>query len=206
MQLRFPTGLSGEDYVKCEAWRDARLERCPRHPGGGCGFRRHGTYVRKWPRGVRVPRWYCRKAHETFSLLADCLAARLSGTLAEVEQVVMAVEQARSLQAAADVLRVHIELPGAMRWTQRRVRAVHAGLSALRGVMPERFGARPAILTAFCEALKVAPVLSRLRAIAADYLAHLPTPLGFHHRGVDSGKRTLAVQQPLGPDPPGAHR
>jgi hypothetical protein len=35
-----------------------------------------------------VARWYCRKAHQTFSLLPDCLAARLSGALVEVETVV----------------------------------------------------------------------------------------------------------------------
>ena len=125
VQLRFPTGYTGEDYVSCQGWREARLERCPRHPGGGCGFRRHGTYARKSPPDTRVPRWYCRKAHETFSLLPDCLAARLPDTLIGVEAVVRAVEQASSLQAAADGLRPDIELPGAMRWTRRRVRAVH---------------------------------------------------------------------------------
>lgn len=144
MQLRFPTGLAGEDYVKCQGWVDARLQRCPRHPGGGCGFRRHGTYVRKRPHGARVARWYCQQAHETFSLLPDCLAARLPGTLAEVERTVVVVEQAPSLEAAADGLRPDIELPGAVRWTRRRKRAAHAGVNVLRGLMPHTFA--PAVV------------------------------------------------------------
>ena len=48
----------------------------------------HGTYARKTPRGTQIARWYCPESHMTFSLLPDCLAARLPGTLDEVEQVV----------------------------------------------------------------------------------------------------------------------
>jgi hypothetical protein len=64
-------------------------------PNGGCGFARHGTYyARGTPPGTEIARWYCLTGHCTFSLLPDCLAARLPGTLAEVESVVRAVEQA----------------------------------------------------------------------------------------------------------------
>ena len=59
MQLRYETGLTGEQYVTARAWREARLERCPKHPHGGCSLARHGTYERKTPQGVRVARWYC---------------------------------------------------------------------------------------------------------------------------------------------------
>ncbi|MDE0442808.1 MAG: hypothetical protein OXL38_11875, partial [Gammaproteobacteria bacterium] len=76
------TGLSGEQYVKAQGWRHATLARCPNHPGGGCSLARHGTYARKTPPGTRVARWYCPESHTTFSLLPDCLAARLPGTLA----------------------------------------------------------------------------------------------------------------------------
>lgn len=44
-----------------------------------------------------APGWsagYCPTGHYTFSLLPDSLAARLSGTLAEVEAVVRAAEEA----------------------------------------------------------------------------------------------------------------
>ena len=77
-----PNGLTGEQYViSGEAWREARLGRCPNHPGGRCSFARHGVYERKTPTGTLIARWYCRESHQTFSLLPDCLAARLPGTL-----------------------------------------------------------------------------------------------------------------------------
>ena len=79
--------MSCGSRVRAQAWRDASLERCPNHPHGGCSFARHGTYARKTPRGTRIARWYCPESHTTFSLLPDCLAARLPGTLDEVEQV-----------------------------------------------------------------------------------------------------------------------
>ena len=81
LQLRYDTGLTGEEYVKAEAWRDARLERCPNHPHGGCSVASHGTYGRKTPPGAKVPRWYCPQSHTTISMLADCLhgIARAAG-------------------------------------------------------------------------------------------------------------------------------
>ena len=70
-------GLTGEQYVTARAWRDARLERCPNHPRGGCSLARHGTYERKTP-------WVCgslagtaRQSHTTFSLLPNCLKQHL---------------------------------------------------------------------------------------------------------------------------------
>ena len=87
-----------------------------------------------------MSRWYCRDAHVTFSLLPDCLAARLGGSLDEAEQIVLEVERSRSLEAAAAVVRPDIELPGAMRWVRRRVLGVRAALLALVTLMPGRFG------------------------------------------------------------------
>lgn len=202
MQLRFDTGLTSEEYVSREAWREARLERCPLHPGGGCGLARHGTYERMSPPGARVARWRCPQGHCTFSLLPDCLAARLPGALAEAEAVTLAVEQAPSLEAAADRLRPDIELPGAMRWTRRRMHRVHTALHVLRGVAPERFAGWPATVSAWRAGLGVEPVLPALRAIAADVLHELPAPLGFSYRHVRGGESHRASQHPMGPDPP----
>ena len=202
MQLRYHSGHTSETYVSQEGWREASLARCPRHRGGGCGFARHGTYRRKSPPGTRIARWYCPTAHQTFSLLPDCLAARLPGALAEVEQVVRAVEQAPSLESAADRLRPDIELPGAVRWTRRRVRAVHRSLTALRGLYPQTFAAVPATLSAFGEALGVEAVLVTLRAMAAPVLAMLPAPLGLRPRADAHGKARSGDQHPTGPDPP----
>lgn len=206
MQLRFATGLTSEEYVSREAWREATLPRCPLHPSGGCGFARHGTYERVRPRGIRVARWYCKRGHRTFSLLPDCLSARLSGTLAELEVVLVAVEQAPSLEAAADRLRPDIELPGAIRWTRRRVQGVRAALTTLRGLIPERFAACPATVGAFRARLGVEPVLARVRAIAAAHLGALPAPLGLRPRRRQGGEAHRRRQQRTGPDPPGRAR
>ncbi|MGI9304505.1 MAG: hypothetical protein ACR2RB_17640, partial [Gammaproteobacteria bacterium] len=102
MQLRHKTSLTSEQYVNRKAWCKASLARCPVHRQGGCGFARHGTYERVRPAGTRIARWYCRASHQTFSLLPDCLAARCSGSLAEVEAAVDVAERAGTLAAAAD--------------------------------------------------------------------------------------------------------
>ena len=99
VQLRYETGLTDAEYVTREAWRVARLVRCPLHARGGCGFARHGTYERMSPPGTHIARWYCPQGHRTFSLLPDHLAARFAGTLPEIEQVVTAAERASSVQA-----------------------------------------------------------------------------------------------------------
>ena len=138
MQLRYETGLTGEQYVRAQAWRDATLKRCPNHPHGNCSLARHGTYTRKSPRGTHIARWYCPESHTTFSLLPDCLAARLPGELDEVEAVVAHAEHAPSLAAVANELRRDaVELPGAMRWVARRVRLVHHVLSIVIGLLPD---------------------------------------------------------------------
>ena len=106
VQLRFDTGLAGDECVTRELWRSAALEHCPLHPEGGCGFARHGLYERKSPSGTFIARWYCPRGHRTFSLLPDHLAARFPGTLAQIERVVEAADtRTASLQACADALR-----------------------------------------------------------------------------------------------------
>ncbi len=202
MQLRFETGLTSAQYVSRQAWREATLERCPLHPRGGCRFARHGTYERANPPGARVARWYCPQGHCTFSLLPDCLAARLPGTLEQVETVVVAVEQAASLEAAADHLRPEVELPGAIRWTRRRVQRVHSALHLLRGLEPERFAGWPATVGAWRARLGVAPVLAVLRERAADHLHVLPSPLGFQPPRRAGGESHRPGQHSIGPDPP----
>jgi hypothetical protein len=204
VQLRFACEHTGAEYVSQELWRDASLVRCPLHPHGGCGFARHGTYERVSPPGTRIARWYCPTGHRTFSLLPDCLAARLSGTLDEVEAVVRATEQATGLEAACQGMRLDIELPGALRWVRRRVQAVHTSLHLLKGLLPERFAALPASVTAFAERLGVATLLRALRHIAAAFLQRLPAPLGFAPRPSPVGGRDAARQHRAGADPPGA--
>jgi hypothetical protein len=204
VQLRFATGLTSESYVSRQAWREASLPGCPLHPKGGCGWARHGTYARVHPGGARVARWYCRAGHRTFSLLPDCLAARLPGTLAEVERVVATVEQAKSLEAAADTLRPDIELPGAVRWVRRRVKAVHGALITIVGLLPERFAGAVASVLGLRAHLGVTSVLPALRAIAAPFLPGVVPPLGLRPPPAGGGEHRRSSQQQPGPDPPRA--
>ena len=205
VQLRYETGLTGERYVTAGAWRRARLERCPNHPRGGCSLARHGTYERKTPPGTRVARWYCPESHTTFSLLPDCLAARLPGTLDALEAVVVAAEGARSLEAAANELRRDaVELPGAMRWVRRRVRLVHNVLARVIGLIPDRLAGCAATTGAVRERLKSDSALMKLRGLVAGQLRMLPAPLGFQPHGIGMGGRKPAFQHSMGPDPPPA--
>lgn len=203
VQLRYKTGLTGEQYVTAQGWRNATLVRCPHHPGGGCSLARHGTYPRKTPAGVRIARWYCPESHTTFSLLPDCLAARLPGTLAELEEAVATAERSPSVAAAAGRLRAsRSEPPGAMRWLRRRIQRVRRALSAVRGLMPERFAGCPPTILAFRDRLGTDAALVWLRELASPQLASLPTPLGYAHHTAAPGHPVLPSQQPMGHDPP----
>jgi len=202
VQLRFKTTFSSREYVTERAWRNAALERCPLHPDGGCSFARHGTYGRADPPGTRIPRWYCPEGHRTFSLLADCFASRLPGSLSDLERVVMEVEQAGSLEAAADGLRTDdISLPGAIRWTRRRVQGVHTVLQILLALLPECLcGCQPTV-SALRQWLGMQWVLPQVRAMAGGYLGVLPSPVGFASRRL-SANHGCQIQHEKGPDPP----
>ena len=194
VQLRDPSSLTSEAYVAERAWQKARLLHCPRHPQGGCGFARHGTYPRRTPTGMQITRYYCRAAHETFTLLPDCLASRFPGDLDVLERVVAHVDAARSIEAAADVLRPDIVLPSAVRWVRRRLTLVRATLLAVVTLLPDLFGGS-AQLGAVRTALDTDHALVTLRARAAALLPALPRPLGFvpHFRA------------PRAPGPPRPH-
>ena len=203
MQLRYPTRLTGEQYVDVRAWRDARLERCPNHPHGRCSFARHGTYTRKTPRGTRIARWYCPESHTTFSLLPDCLAAHLPDTLDALETVVDCAERASSIKAAATELRRDfIELPGALRWVQRRVQLVDRFLTAVGKSPPEQLDPFVSSVGALRTRLKTQRALTELRELVASRLSELPAPLGFPQKGFHSVSRKFDVQHKVGHDPP----
>ena len=104
VQLLWKYPLADERYVSESAWEHAILDVCPFHPDGGCGVEKLGSYPRVEPVGVRIPRWWCPKQRASVSLLPSFLAARLSGTLAAVQDIVAAVERAGSIAAAVDVV------------------------------------------------------------------------------------------------------
>jgi hypothetical protein len=150
---------------------------------------------------MRVARWYCADAHETFSLLPDCLAARLVGSLDEVEQVVVKVEGAASVEAAASALRPDIELPGALRWVRRRLGGVRTALLVLVTLLPERMGTRAELVAVRAE-LSSERALVALREIGAAQLSRLVRPLGFRPPRSERTQGEERVQHKTGPDPP----
>ena len=130
------------------------------------------------PTGMRITRYYCPTAHETFSLLPDGLASRFPGDLDALERVVAQVDAARSIEAAADVLRPDIVLPSAVRWVRRRLTLVRATLLAVVTLLPDLL-CGTAQLGAVRAALDTDHALVTLRARAAALLPALPRPLGF---------------------------
>jgi len=130
---------------------------------------------------MRIARYYCPTARETFSLLPDCLASHFPGELDAIEHVVATVETARSVEAAADVLRPDITLPSAVRWIRRRLTPIRAGLITVVTLCPGAL-AGDARLSAVRTALTTAAALVVLREHVADHLTALPTPLGFQPR------------------------
>ena len=203
MQIRYPTGLTGEQYVAAQLWRSAKLEQCPNHPHSACSFARHGTYMRKMPRGTRVARWYCPQSRTTFSLLPDCLAARLPGTLDALEAVVVHAERAASVAIAANVLRGDaVDLPGAIRWVRRRLRLVHHVLTVVADLLPEQLPLGVLDIGAVRARLGTDRALTELRRLIAPQLSVLPAPLGFRLQGIDAAGRNRVFQHEMGPDPP----
>jgi hypothetical protein len=209
MQLRFATNLTSEEYIRQRAWQEAMLECCPLHPQGGCGVRSHGSYGRKEPAGLRIPRFYCRRGQTTISLLPDFAAARMSGTLCGVERAVEHAELAPTLASAGRNLRSELsDERSAVRWLRRLVQAVHSALRALVTSLPELFGTAPRIV-ALRERLGKAAgrgVLTRLRALGERMLQRLRAPLGFLRLRRIGSDDEPELQHKAGPDPGGGRR
>ena len=117
--------------------------------------------------------------------------------------MVLTVEQARSLPAAAAHLRTDIELPGALRYLRRLCQAVHRALGIVRGLQPTRFAAVPLTLKGFADALGgCTSVLMALREQVSEHLAGLPTPLGFNPARPNAAQSLSGFQHRVGHDPP----
>jgi hypothetical protein len=148
---------------------------------------------------MRIARYYCPTARETFSLLPDCLASHVPGELDAIEHVVAIVETARSVEAAADILRPDITLASAVRWVRRRLTPVRRALLAVVTLLPDLFTS-DARLAAVRLALATPSALVALRTHAAAHLATLPTPLGFHPRPARRDAPLPTVPHRMGAD------
>lgn len=182
MQIRYPINLTVEEYIEQKAWEQAELNRCPFHPGGGCGYAKHGTYPRKIPDHCLVVRYYCPEAHQSISLLPDFFASRLPGTLDEVEHAVNIAEASSSQEEAAFTLRPEISLPSSLRWLRRRLKYVDEILTILTGLLLTECSPE---LNSYRNTYKTKKVLTGLRAIAGEYLQSLPPIIGFGPRSFD---------------------
>lgn len=151
---------------------------------------------------MRVARWYCRAARMTFSALPDCMAARLMGSLDQVEAAAVAVES-MGVEGAAEGLRPEVELPGVMRWVRRRRDGVRVALLALVTALPGQLGTLPEV-RAVRAVLDTERALVALREIGADYLPTLSYPLGFGRPRRRGAEREPKFQHETGPDPPPA--
>ena len=112
-------------------------------------------------------------------------------------------EQAPSLAAAANGLRRDaVELAGAMRWVERRVRLVHHVLSLVIGLLPDLLARCVAEVGAVRTRLETDTALRALRALTDAHLPVLPAPLGLHPHRLSTTNHLRARQHKRRPDPP----
>jgi hypothetical protein len=187
LQILDRKACAAEAYVAQRQWERIVLCSCPFHPEGGCGLERLGSYPRVQPAGARVARFWCPRERASVSVLPAFLAARLVGTLDDVEAVVDAVAAAGSVAQAAEGLHPAdapepLSYEAAIAKVGRRVRAVRAVLLAAITLLPERFAGLVPTLAAFRERLGVSRVLVTLRALSEPIIAALPVPLGVRRR------------------------
>jgi hypothetical protein len=187
MQILERKAVAADAYVAQRQWESTVLCSCPFHPDGGCGLERLGSYPRVQPAGARVARFWCPRERASVSVLPAFLAARMVGTLDQVEAVVDAVTASGGAAGAAEA--VHppdapepLSYEAAIASVRRRVRAVRAVLLAAITLLPAHFAGLMPTLAAFRERLGVVRVLVTLRTLAEPTIAALPVPLGVRRR------------------------
>ena len=129
-------------------------------------------------------------------MLPDFLAARLPGTLDEVENAVDATE-GTTIEEAAERLRPGIDLPGGLRWLRRRINHVQTALVIVVGLLLYNC---PPTLASLRKVLNTDRVLITLRKTAEKHLHALPPCLGFGPRQKGRWAKKTGLQQLMGPD------
>ena len=192
VQIIFKTDLSAEKYVSTTAWVDAKLEVCPKHPDGGCGYHRNGTYRRQAPRGIKgdfkVARYYCRKSQTTFSLLPQFMAAQTPGTLDEIENVAAARASDASFDAVEQQVRPEytIDRSASQHWMKRRCEWVEGFLKTFCTLLPDFFpdltGTDQFQIRKVRQVMGTDSVLVALRLHGSAHLQLLNAPVGLRCR------------------------
>jgi len=164
--------------------------------------------MRKVPGVAMVARCYCPRECVTVGLLPDFYASRLPGTLDALEEAVARVEDAKSVEQAAQEARPAeaqdaVTLATAVRWVRLRVQLVTATLSALLALCPGRFGSGAPTVGHFRAQLGTTRALVSLRGVAEAHLHALPMPLGLLGPPTRQSSGQLSQQSP-GPDGPPA--
>ena len=147
-----------------------------------------------------VPRFYCRKGRRTFSLLPEFLAARMTGTLEQVEAVVVAAHAGPTQEATATKLRPDIEPAGALRWMRRRTQPIAVACLAVATLYPKEFSP-PATLANMRRQKGAMALLQSMRKLAEPQLQSLPAPFGFRRRGLWRERSQNLLQHKPGADP-----
>ncbi len=182
MQLVYETTSSCRQYVSEKGWQNATVSSCPNH-GDSCGsFHRLGYYRRYTPYGdALIARYYCRASHRTFSLLPVFFAARMPGTLNELECVAAVMESGGSaLQAAAETRRHYrVEAAGMRRWANRRLTRVQLCLITVMTLLPAHFINCPVKVLAIRRHLDTDCALVKMRTLSVAHLSAIPAPVGF---------------------------
>ena len=209
MQLRVVTGLTEREYVSGRAWQRASLAACPLHGQGCRGFSRHGTYVRKSAHGeAHVARWYCRRSRVTISLLPECFASGMPGSLSGLED---AVALGEAVPDAAEAARQahpdpRVSRKAASRWLERRRNAVHGALRTLKGVFADQLlGCVPTVYGVRSH-FGQEGILELLCILCAEQGLMVQAPLGVQVTKWSNAKEVRislrSRQQSMGPDPP----
>ena len=181
VQVRFATNLTDEEYVSQRAWNDVSAPPCPWCKPGTCELAPHGFYARVKPEGALIRRFICRTEGWTVSLLPDCFAAWIMGSLEEQEEPLRVAEGGATQAEAVEQVRPPGEcsLASAQRWLKRRMQWVGDLLVTVKGLYPERFTGVEPTLAGFGQRLGSETVLRTLREVAAVHLGALPAPVGF---------------------------
>lgn len=162
---------------------------------------------------MRVARVRCVRTLAVISLLPDCMAAGVSGTLAEIEDAAAEVESrgkvsmetlavARRPVAESDPDGDHVA--GAVKWLRRRRGWVAAVLCVAVTSLPQLVGCRPTV--AECRAaLGVESVLVALRAELGTALRDVPPPVGLVVRSRGAPRKSPVLQGKLDQQKAGAY-